>query len=171
MTKPLSSSIMVAMANQTAILKIAGRASYTLSVDFKKLIHNLLEKGSRHFVFDLAQCTLMDSTFLGLLTGLSLKLEQNSSRPSESPVRLLNPNERIVSLLDNLGVSSHFQIDTEVSPEAVFAQITSSQASVVELAHASLEAHQTLMAIHPGNIPKFKDVAEFLAQDIAKLER
>lgn len=38
------------------------------------------------------------------------------------------------------------------------------------MARTSLEAHQTLMKINPANIPKFKDVAEFLAEDLKKLE-
>jgi hypothetical protein len=33
-----------------------------------------------------------------------------------------------------------------------------------------LEAHQTLMDIKPENVNKFKDVAQFLAEDLKRLE-
>ena len=32
-----------------------------------------------------------------------------------------------------------------------------------------LDAHQTLMELHQANVPKFKQVAEFLEQDLRKL--
>jgi anti-sigma B factor antagonist len=171
MTKPTSPSFLVAVVNTVVILKITGRACFTISVDFKKVIYELLQKGYTIFLLDLSRCTIMDSTFLGILTGLSLKLEQAASHHVDGYIRLLNPNERIVSLLDNLGVSNHFQVSSGISPEAAFAEIVAGKASPVELASASLEAHQTLMAVNPENIPKFKDVAEFLAEDIKNLGR
>jgi hypothetical protein len=33
-----------------------------------------------------------------------------------------------------------------------------------------LEAHKTLMEIKPENVNKFKDVAQFLAEDLKRLE-
>jgi hypothetical protein len=40
----------------------------------------------------------------------------------------------------------------------------------VELARTCLEAHRTLMGIKPENVAKFKDVAQFLAEDVKRLE-
>jgi len=39
------------------------------------------------------------------------------------------------------------------------------------LTRACLEAHETLMAINPENVARFKDVAMFLAEDLAKLRK
>ena len=39
-----------------------------------------------------------------------------------------------------------------------------------EMSRNSLEAHRTLMDLNPANIPKFKDVAQFLAEDLKRLE-
>jgi hypothetical protein len=41
-------------------------------------------------------------------------------------------------------------------------------ASKSELGDACLEAHRTLMEINPANEARFKDVAQFLAEDIRK---
>jgi hypothetical protein len=43
-------------------------------------------------------------------------------------------------------------------------------ASAVELARTCLKAHQTLMELNPANAQKFKDVAQFLAEDLKRLE-
>jgi hypothetical protein len=37
-----------------------------------------------------------------------------------------------------------------------------------DLSKTCLEAHQTLMAVNPDNIPKFKEVTQFLAEDLKK---
>ena len=37
-----------------------------------------------------------------------------------------------------------------------------------EVKAACLEAHETLMQAHPENISRFKDLAQFLAEDLKK---
>jgi hypothetical protein len=39
-----------------------------------------------------------------------------------------------------------------------------------EVTRNCLEAHRTLMDIHPENVARFKDVAAFLAEDLKKLK-
>jgi len=39
-----------------------------------------------------------------------------------------------------------------------------------EMSRTCLEAHQLLMSINPDNIPKFKDVTQFLAEDLRKMK-
>ena len=36
------------------------------------------------------------------------------------------------------------------------------------LTEASLEAHKLLMEVNPDNVPKFKDVAQFLTEDLER---
>ena len=40
-----------------------------------------------------------------------------------------------------------------------------------QIARTSLEAHQTLMAMNPENVARFKDVAQFLAEDLKNIEQ
>ena len=40
-----------------------------------------------------------------------------------------------------------------------------------QIARTSLEAHQALMAMNPENAARFKDVTQFLAEDLENLER
>jgi hypothetical protein len=40
-----------------------------------------------------------------------------------------------------------------------------------QITRISLEAHQTLMAVNPENVARFKDVTQFLAEDLRNLEK
>src|SRR5436309_5882592 len=101
-----SPALQVAATDQVALVKISGRASFNCSVEFKTLGYELRDRGYRKFVLDLTDCLIMDSTFLGVLAGFGLKLAE---APGEkATVTLLNPNPRILDLLDNLGVAHLF---------------------------------------------------------------
>src|SRR5262245_5888313 len=100
-----ASRMLVLVGEKFACIKIRGRADFSSSIDFKTLINELRQKEYTYFVLDLTECTLMDSTFLGVLAGLGLKMSAALSKDQCSPpIELLNPNARITELLENLGV-------------------------------------------------------------------
>ncbi len=165
-----SPTLQVAVTDQVALVKISGRASFNSSVDFKTLGHELRDRGYRQFVLDLTDCVIIDSTFLGVLAGFGLKLAE---APGEKPtVTLLNPNPRILDLLDNLGVAHLFctiQGSNPLLDKCQEVRQSDGGPDKVETTRTCLEAHETLMAIHPGNIPRFKDVTRFMAEDLKRL--
>ena len=166
-----SSTLQVAVTDQVALVKISGRASFNYSVEFKTLVYELRARGYRRFILDLTDCLIMDSTFLGVLAGFGLKLAESGDE--KATVTLLNLNQRILDLLENLGVTHLFQMmqGTEpLSQKCREVRQTDSARSKLETARACLEAHQTLMSINPANIPKFKDVTRFMAEDLKRLE-
>ena len=61
-------------------------------------------------MLDLAECVLMDSTFLGVLAGFGLKLSAGNGDHGPHGIELLNPNARITELLDTLGVLHLFKL-------------------------------------------------------------
>jgi hypothetical protein len=87
-------------------------------------------------------------------------------------LELLNPNARITEVLENLGVAHLFKIThcPDASPVNYEPQAQTQGKSKVEVTRNCLEAHRTLMELHPENILRFKDVADFLAQDLKRLE-
>jgi anti-anti-sigma regulatory factor len=163
---------MVAVFDQTVCIKINGRADFTSSLDLKKLIGELWQRGYDHFVFELRDCRTMDSTFLGLLSGIGLRFSGGKSVQLGTPLELLNPNPRIAETLENLGVVGLFAIRTCDEPLADgFEPLAHAPDNTqVELTRTCLEAHETLMSIKPENVEKFKDVAQFLADDLKRLE-
>ena len=166
-----STTLQVAVTDQAALVKISGRASFNCSVDFKTLVYELHERGYRNFVLDLAECLIIDSTFLGVLAGFGLKLAES---PGEKPtLALLNPNQRVLDLLDNLGVAHLFCIvqgKDPLSEKCRAVQQTDRGQNKMETTRTCLEAHEILMALNPANIPRFKDVTKFIAEDLKRLQ-
>src|ERR1044072_458119 len=99
-------TLQVAVAEQVALVKISGRASFNCSVDFKTLVYELRSRGYGKVVLDLTDCLILDSTFLVVLAGFGLKMADSTGE--KTTVTLLNPNPRILDLLENLGVSHLF---------------------------------------------------------------
>jgi len=171
----LATNLSVWAGDKVAVIKIAGRANFTSSVDFKALVHGLRSKGYTRFILDLGGCLLMDSTFLGVLAGMGLKFSEARNGELPAQIELLQPNDRISDLLENLGVVHLFTVTRGTSPTGLAPEsmVDLVPASVDEnqVARTCLEAHQTLMDINPANIPKFKDVALFLAEDLKRKEK
>jgi anti-anti-sigma regulatory factor len=166
--------MLVSVGEKCACIKIAGRANFTSSIDFKTLMNELLQKGYTYFVLDLTDCALMDSTFLGVLAGFGLRTSGPQPDRVSRVIEVFNPNSRISELLENLGVLHLFQVSSgEVSlPEKTESRDMPAPGSPTheEVTRNCLEAHRTLMNIHPDNVARFKDVAAFLAEDLKKLK-
>ena len=166
-----SAKMLVMVGEQSACIRIIGRANFTSSVDFKMLVDDLRQKGCGCFVLDLSECVLMDSTFLGVLAGLGLKLSGRNGNQARHGVELLNPSPRITELLETLGVLRLFKITEGAWSPAAPAQPlehTPANPSKAEVTRTCMEAHQTLMDISPANAARFKDVAQFLAEGMKK---
>jgi anti-anti-sigma regulatory factor len=164
---------LVLVGKRFACIKIVGRANFTLSIDFKALLVGLRQEGYNYFVIELSECLLMDSTFLGVLAGLGLKMSQPDGNSPPCPVELRNPNARVTELIENVGVLHLFRVrhGPLSAPEALEACATETMnPSREEITRACLEAHQTLMEINPENVSRFKEVTRFLAEDLQKLK-
>lgn len=165
-----TAKLMVLIGEQFACVKVAGRANFTTSVDFKSVLVGLESKGYPYLVIELSECSLMDSTFLGVLAAFGVKLNPTGVECVNQVIELRNANERLLELLENLGVLHLFKTCQGELPEC--REITSEPCnpSKEALTLASLEAHQTLMDINPANISRFKDVTKFLAEDLERIK-
>ena len=168
-----SAKMLVSVGEKCACVKITGRANFTSSVDFKTLLGELLQKGYLRFVLDLTECTLMDSTFLGVLAGFGLKMNGPKTDGARPSLELFNPSPRIVELLENLGVLHLFTIiqgEINLPEKTEPHDLAPVNPSREEVKLTCLEAHQILMEVHPENSSRFKDVAQFLTEDLKKLK-
>src|SRR4051812_42254884 len=169
-----SAKLLVFVSGHLACVKIVGRANFTSSIDFKTLLNELLQKDYTCLLIDLSECVLMDSTFLGVLSGFGLKMfPARDGEQNGTGIELLNPNPRISELLENLGVLHLFKVVNGplALPDEVQAHARETSPSAPtreEVTRNCLEAHRTLMDISPANIPKFKEVTQFLAEDLKK---
>jgi anti-anti-sigma regulatory factor len=169
----LPANLSVLVGKNFACIKIAGRANFSSSPDFKTLLGELSQKGYAHFIIDLTECVLMDSTFLGTLAQFGLKL--NSANADKSPgIELLNANPRVTELLENLGTLHLFTAKSgklELPDDVKTCTPESIQPTHEQIARTSLEAHQALMGMNPENVARFKDVTQFLAEDLANIQK
>ena len=168
-----SANLSVLVGKNFVCIKIAGRANFASSPDFKTLLSELAQKGFGHFIIDLSECVLMDSTFLGVLAGFGMKLNPEGA-PAERGIELHNATNRVSELLENLGAVHLFKLTS--GPMQLPADVTSCTPESInpsheQIARTSLEAHQTLMAMNPENVARFKDVTQFLAEDLKSIEK
>jgi anti-sigma B factor antagonist len=168
-----AAKLSVLVGKNFACVKIAGRANFTFSPDFKTLLTELLQKGYGHFIIDLSECVLMDSTFLGVLAQFGLKINP-ASAPEHIGIELLNLNTRVAELLENLGALHLFKISNgalQLPDHVKSCTPESGHPTHEQITRVCLEAHQTLMAVNPENVARFKDVTRFLAEDLKNLEK
>ena len=104
---------------------------------------------------------------MGTLAGMALRL-----RESAGTLLVRNVNERNFELLRNLGLNNLFEI--EPSSEALATGTTNSESALEpenelsrsEHAACMIEAHEALVDAAPENLARFKDVLEYLKQDL-----
>jgi anti-sigma B factor antagonist len=166
MNSPLA-KLLVYVGERFACVKIVGRANFNSSMDFRTLMGELRQKGYTYFVLELSECVLMDSTFLGVLAGLCTRKGQGPQT-----IQLLNPNARITELLENLGILHLFKVkhgNGALPADAKLDECAPGDHTKLETSEACLEAHQKLVEVNPANSPKFKDVTQFLIEDVKRL--
>jgi anti-sigma B factor antagonist len=199
------SKILVARSANLGFIKVVGRGSFQNSGCLKAFYQQLLKDGVHRFVVDLEGCSYLDSTFLGILLGLGLKLKDAGN----GLLHILNASPRNLELLKNLGLDRLISIDGKASsgpsgpsggtnngpgpsgsgvPSGTNGGGNGSGSARIDLktvtenleemacpvptrqeaAPTILEAHEALMDFDPRNVPKFKDVVEFLREDLGQ---
>jgi anti-anti-sigma factor len=159
--------------NRVAWIRIAGKGNLHNSPRLLSFAKCMIEKGEARLVIDLEDCPVMDSTFMGTLTGISRRLRVIEGGELE----VINANERNRELIESLGLDFILTLDTDGTtwqPERV-AISRQFRAAAVELepeeltkeqrAEFILEAHENLTEANPENIPRFEDVICYLRQE------
>src|ERR1700744_175240 len=106
------SKILVARSGDLGFVKVVGRGSFQNSGCLKAFYLQLLKEGVSRFVIDLGSCTYLDSTFLGILLGLGLKLRESG----KGLLNILNASSRNLELLRNLGLDRLIQFSGGTLP-------------------------------------------------------
>lgn len=152
---------------EPVLVRIEGRATFQNCAPLKEFFNQVIGGGRRRFVVDFAKCSGMDSTFLGVLVGVALKLRKAQPAGSLSLVRLGARNHELVR---NLGLHRLVTVDAGGSlPQTASASAAAPQAlqaqtrpSELDNARFVLEAHENLVTADEANAAKFQDVIAFL---------
>ena len=166
----MESSIQVGVNGPSVWVRVAGRGSFLNSGSLKEFAREMVNRGFREFVFDLQDCVMMDSTFMGTMAGMALRLKELG----QGRLRVIHCGARSRELLSGLGLDQIFDIRANgaTAPECeALAQAngTAPEASAEvkrEQAGTMLEAHEALCQAAPENLTRFKDVLEYLKHDL-----
>ena len=72
----MESSIQVGVSGPAVWVRVEGKGSFLNSGNFKQFVREMVDRGYREFVVDLVDCVMMDSTFMGTMAGLALRLKE-----------------------------------------------------------------------------------------------
>lgn len=163
-----SSKILIGQVGDIRWIRVEGKGSVQNAPGLKAYGAEAFEEGALRFVIDLENCGGMDSTFIGTMTGIALKVAGK-----DGEVGLANANARTIQLIRSLGLDAIFHIDEsgqswEEERKLVASGLMEATDSSCkqEKAEVSLEAHEALGEANAENIPRFRDVIDFLRKDL-----
>lgn len=165
--------LQVAQCGDTAYIKVLGRGSHKISASLKDFCSSMINRQVSHIVLDMDECIGMDSTFMGVLAGLTLRLK----RELQGTIHMVHLSQRTRELLETLGldqiIKPSMKGETPEEIEKVLEcagqtreKLETTESSKKEDAEMMLEAHENLIELSDDNIPRFKDVITFLKEDI-----
>ena len=73
---PADDRILVTVDDAYALARVLGRGSYKVSRSLKEFASRVMDSGNAVFLVDLQHCVGMDSTFMGVLAGLSQRQQK-----------------------------------------------------------------------------------------------
>lgn len=156
-------------------IRCEGKGSFLVSPQVKEYAERCIAAGCRRVVVDLAECSGMDSTFMGTLAGLAARL---STQP-EGRLQIADASERNRRSLEDLGLDFLLDINPPAAvwrghaDEARGALEPFATAGAGEDAQARhvLDAHRTLADQSQENARKFAGVIDLLESELAKPDR
>jgi anti-anti-sigma factor len=156
----LKGRIVVANQDGTHVIKFLGDVRLTLCPALDQYLDSVFN--SRHFqtiLIDLTQTEGIDSTTLGMLAKMSIRMKKKMGFVPT----LVSTNENITRVLLSMGFDKVFvlvkHLDEEAEPMNELAQ---GDFSDLTLQQKVLEAHRTLMGMNQKNHQEFKNLVDVL---------
>lgn len=160
----MSVAFQVARAGSVVFVRVEGLANLKVAPLLDGFLASERTQGATQACIDLAGCTGMDSTFMGLLVGHNEALHAAGGRLVV--VRSGGSNRK---LLDMLGVSAVVEVAECQPPELEFVPLEGSTAmSAAKRAELLKRTHQSLSALSAENQAKFAGLLAAIDQDLAK---
>ncbi|MDQ6655613.1 MAG: STAS domain-containing protein [Verrucomicrobiota bacterium] len=163
----MQSSIQVGVNGAAVWVKVEGKGNFLNSGNLKDFAREMVNRGYREFVVDLENCAMMDSTFMGTMAGVALRLRELG----HGHLHVVHCGERSRDLLTGLGLDQIFSIHANgaAGPECeILSRPPLEERGAEKQAQAQqmLDAHEALCEAAPENFSRFKDVLDYLKQDL-----
>jgi anti-anti-sigma regulatory factor len=164
----VQSSILVGVNGPAVWVRVEGKGNFLNSGNLKEFAQEMVNRGYREFIFDLEHCAMMDSTFMGTMAAVALRLKELG----QGHLRVVHCGERSLQLLSGLGLDQIFEIHSNGATAPECKEMRDKAARDAngiqkkERAETMLEAHEALCEAAPENVSRFKDVLDYLRQDL-----
>ena len=137
-----------AVGKNAVFVRAHGLASMNNCLCVRDFVDHMLETGHLFVVFDLADCTGMDSTFMGLLAGAAT-YDLNEHTPG---VAVVNADKSLQGLLKEVGIDELVLIESEPfeDPAIQFIRLPEKTDETERLA-CIVQAHQKLIPLSDQN--------------------
>jgi len=166
-------TILVGCFGDVAWIRVNGEASLRNSSQVRDFADRMIEQHEgQRFVVDLEDCPGMDSTFMGTLTSIVLTM---AKKGYPGAVEIINANDRNVTSLRKLGLTALIDLDEDGSSWSkerdlvasnVKCPLTEATLNKTENTQLMIDAHEALVEANEKNISQFKDVIDFLRDDL-----
>lgn len=145
------------------VLRFVGEVRHTLGPALERFMDRLLLEKPKGLILELGETRIIDSTCLGLLARMALKLRAHGL----ARARVVSPHPDITEVLRSMSFDRLFDIVGEMpfGPEETQEVETAVGRDGDALLATMLSAHRTLMALSEHNHLQFKDVVEALEKE------
>ena len=138
----------------TCVIRITGRATWTLASLLKQRIDDGEDKGAAAIYLDLSETESLDSTMLGMLHQYQARLI------------LCQPSAKVLHALEELGILDRLRTRPLPPPAVEMREIPIRSANnKSENGQLILDAHEALIKAHPDNEARFGTVVRLMRQE------
>ena len=94
------------LGKETYVVSVSGEADANVASDLERELQDVLQRGSRSVIVDLAEVAFIDSTVLGLLLRLQLQF-----RARGGDLVLVSDDRRVLRTLEITGLDRIFRVE------------------------------------------------------------
>ena len=158
-----SGKIYAAELDNIPVLKFVGDVRVLMSSTLENYFDGLYEHDSLDAVLiDLTETRGIDSTTLGLLAKMAIKLK----KMFDVQPTIVSTNANITRILQSMNFGAVTQIVSEpLARSAAFGELTQLEDSEARIRQRVIEAHQTLMELSEDNRLQFQDLVSVLKKE------
>ena len=146
---------------ENAFVRVFQKASFLNCAPLRSFFEECMVVGRRNYVVDFQECSSMDSTFLGILVGLAMKLRKFED---DGRLTLINLRGRNLETVQNLGIHKIADVNPDdlSSDDRELNDLENNEGHDSVGSETICQAHKTLMELNERNSKMFCDVVNFL---------
>ena len=149
-------------------VRVKVKGTFAASPQMKSYVEGRMAEGETRFVIDLEQCPAMDSTFMGTLAGIAMRL----SKKANGQLQLAGVSARNQQSIEDLGLDALMAVNPDgaewsshLSEVRGDLQPLENGKEESDAGHV-LEAHRLLCEANESNMEKFATVLDVLEKEL-----